>query len=108
MSDLELWGLIGQIGLVLLVGGLLGWLCRRRPYRDGSRASADRPPETPDTPTTTRPLPTETHTEFISVPCDFGLDYGRLADALNRQDTSVTDHRDQDDDHPGPSWGIIR
>jgi hypothetical protein len=39
MSDLELWGLIGQIGLVLLVGGFVGWLCRRRPYRDGRRES---------------------------------------------------------------------
>jgi hypothetical protein len=108
MSDLELWGLIGQIGLVLLVLGFVGWLCRRRPYRDGRRESADRPPEPTDAPTTTRPLPTETHTEFIGVPCDPGLDYGRLADALNRQDTSVTDHRDQDNTNPGPSWGIIR
>jgi hypothetical protein len=51
---------------------------------------------------------TETHTEFIGVPCDSGLDLSRIADALNRQDTSTTDYRDQDDDNPGQSWGIIR
>jgi hypothetical protein len=117
MSDLELWGLIGQIGLVLLVLGFLGWLCRRRPYRDGRRAEFLRDTHTHNYPgfeviseedMIRRTLPTETHTEFNGVPCDPGLDYSRLADALNRQDTSVTDHRDQDDDHPGPSWGIIR
>jgi hypothetical protein len=59
-------------------------------------------------PTSGRTRNPETHEEFIGVPRDTGLDFTRLADALNRQDTSVTDHRDQDDDNPGPSWGIIR
>jgi hypothetical protein len=108
MSDLELWGLIGQIGLVLLVLLVLGWLCRRRPYRDGSQPSTDQRTEPIDEPTSGRTVTTETHAEFIAVPCDFGLDYGRLADALNRQEAPGTDHRDQDDDNPGPSWGIIR
>jgi hypothetical protein len=40
MNNLELWGLIGQIGLVLLVGGFVGWIFRRRPHlRDGRRES---------------------------------------------------------------------
>jgi hypothetical protein len=112
MSYLELWGLIGQIGLVLLVLGGLGWLCRRRrrPYRDGRRESmpVDSSPVDPATPPHSQTVITETQTQFIGVPCDSGLDLSRIADALNRQDTSVTDHRDQDDDHPGPSWGIIR
>jgi hypothetical protein len=47
MSDIELWGLIGQIGLVLLVGGFVGWLARRRPHlRDGRRAEILRDTQT--------------------------------------------------------------
>jgi hypothetical protein len=116
MSDLELWVLIGQIGLVLLAGGFVGWLCRRRPYRDGRRAEIWRDTQTRHYPgieviseeDMTRPLPTETHAEFIGVPCDPGLDYGRLADALNRKDTSVTDnYKPQGDDHTGGPAGII-
>jgi hypothetical protein len=106
MSDIELLGLIGQIGLVLLAGGFVGWLCRRRPYRDGRRASDYRTPEQPDTPTTTRPLPTETHTEFNGVPCDPGLDYGRLADALNWDDAPGTTYKPQGDDHTGGPAGL--
>jgi hypothetical protein len=48
---------------------------------------------------------TETHTEFIGVPCDPGLDYSRIGDALNAK---PPDDPEQDDHHPGPSWGIIR
>jgi hypothetical protein len=105
MSDLQI---MCPVSAVVLVGMFIGWLCRRRPYRDGRRASTDRPPEPPDAPPPGRTRNPETHAEWNGVPRDPGLDYGRLNDALNRQDTSVTDHRDQDDDHPGPSWGIIR
>jgi hypothetical protein len=116
MSDIELLGLLVEIAGLLSGLGFGGWLIRRRPHlRDGRRAEILRDTQTHnypgfeviDEPAMTRPLP-ETHAEFNGVPCDPGLDYGSITAALNRQDTSVTDHRDQDDDNPGPSWGIIR
>jgi hypothetical protein len=116
MSDIDLFWLLVEIALVLTGLGFGGWLIRRRPHlRDGRRVEILRDTHTHNYPgfeviseeDMTRPHG-ETHTAFIGVPCDPGLDFGRLADALNRQDTSVTDHRAQDDDNPGPSWGIIR
>jgi hypothetical protein len=108
MSDLELWGLIGQIGLVLLVLGGMGWMCRRRPYRDGRRASlpVDSSPVEPAPPPHSQTVITETQTAFNGVPCDPGLDYSRLADALNRQDPPGT-YKPQGDDNPGGPAGIF-
>jgi hypothetical protein len=88
----------------------IGWLCRRRPYRDGSRESqpVTSSPVEPATPPHSQTVITETQTQFICVPCQPKQDWTGVTAWLNRQDTSTTDHRDQDDDHPGPSWGIIR
>jgi hypothetical protein len=109
MSNADLFWLLLKIAGLLTGVGLIRWQLGRRPYRDGYRIRMTPPSQPEDAGAPARPpLAPETHTEWIGVPCDPGLDYSRLNDALNRQDTSVTDHRDQDDDHPGPSWGIIR
>jgi hypothetical protein len=115
MSDITNWVRLFAVVVFLLI--VLPPLFRNRPKTTDAgqqerkreareyQGFEDGPPATPPhSPTVT----TETHAEWIGVPCDAGLDMGRIDAALNRQDTSVTDHRDQDDDHPGPSWGIIR
>jgi hypothetical protein len=107
MSDIDLFWLIGQIGLVLLVLLVLGWLCRRRAYRDGRRESmpVDSSPVDPATPPHSQTVITETHAEFIGVPCDSGLDLSRIADALNSKDAPDT-YKPQGDDHTGGPAGL--
>jgi hypothetical protein len=115
MSDIDLFWLIGQIGLVLLVGGLLGWLCRRRPYRDGRRAEILRDTHTHNYPgfeviseeDMTRPTRHPvTETPFMAVPCDTGLDYGKISAALNWDDAPGTTYKPQGDDHTGGPAGL--
>jgi hypothetical protein len=101
--------IIAKVSAVVIVGMLILWQLGRRPYRDGYRIRMTPPSQPEDAGAPARqPLDPETHTQWIGVPCDSRLDYDRLNEALNRQDTLTTDDRDQDDSNPGPSWGIIR
>jgi hypothetical protein len=114
MSGIDLFWLLVEISLLLGGAGFGAWLIRRRPHlRDGRRAEILRDTHTHNYPgfeviseeDMTRPH-TETHTQWIGVPCDSGLDYGRLNEALNRQD-DAPGYKPQGDGNPGGPFGIL-
>jgi hypothetical protein len=105
MSDIDLFWLLLKIAGLLSAIGFARWWGQRKSYRSGypiRLTPRAQPIEEPPPGRTRNP---ETHAEFNGVPCDPGLDYSRIGDALNAK---PQDDPEQDDQHPGPSWGIIR
>jgi hypothetical protein len=106
MSGIDLFWLLLKISGLLTGVGLIRWQRGRHPYRSGYPIRMTPPSQPEDAPTATRTVHPVTHTTFIGVPRDTGLDYGRLNEALNWQDTP-DNYKPQGDDHTGGPFGIL-